>query len=260
MNARISVSVLAGAALSFAAPATASAQGGLLGPIGQVITDATQQVSTTLDQVLGGGTSALPPDALGDVLSTVLAPPAAPGAPGAPGLPGVPGSAGAPGAGGPAWGGSGASGGSNVRLVGGGSVAGTSGSSGPAGSVLDDGRAPMASVRIVSRLSRVAATRRLRVEVRSDEPGVVAFSSTIRPGVKRRGVAKRVAHSRSVIHVPTVVLAFRSAGTLTVDLRLRAADAARLGRARNGRMSVGILTADVARNQSSERLKRHLRR
>jgi hypothetical protein len=123
-----------------------------------------------------------------------------------------------------------------------------------------DTRAPLASVRVVSRLSGVARQRRLRVEVRSDEPGVVAFSSTIRPGAKRRGVPKATPHRRSVIHVPAVVLAFRSAGTMTVDLKLSAKDAATLGRAKNGRMSIGLLSADVARNQATERLKRHLRR
>ena len=244
--------VVAGScALAGAVPSTASAQPRLLGGVGSIVSGTTEQVTSTLDQVLGGVEGVLSDDALGDVLVTVTNPVSVPGAaPVAPGVPGAPGAPGTPGS-------SGSGEGSQTTLVRGVPVGSTV--TIPSGGA-DDRHAPAATVKVVSRLSQVARTRRLRLEVRSDEPGVVAIAATIRPGAKRRGVAKGVKHKRSVIHVPTLMLAFHRAGTVTVDLRLRAADAALLGRSKNGRMSVGLLTADVARNQASERLKRHLRR
>ena len=233
-----SLAVAGSCALLGALPSTASAQAGGLAGVGSIV-PGTEQITSTLDQVLAGVDGVLSQDGLGEMLVTITDPAAGPVA--APGSPGASGPAGASS--------------SETRLVGGSVTTMPSGTAGTA-----DRRAPMATVRIVSRLSQVARMRRLRLEVRSDEAGVVALASTIRPGSKRRGVAKRVKHKRSVIHMPTVVLAFRQAGKLTVDLRLKAADAARLGRSKNGRMSVGLLTADVARNQASERLKRHLRR
>lgn len=242
MNTMFRFAAVAASCAFVGPPASAFAQGGGLGGVGSIVTGATDQVTSTLDQVLGGTEGVLSEDALGTVLQTVTDPVAGPdGGPG--------GSDGS--------GGSGGSGGSTLVSGAPSGVTTTVPSGGPGAA---DRSAPVVTVRVVSRLAHVARTRRLRLEVRSEEAGVVALASTIRPGVKRRSVAKGVKHRRSVIHVPTVVLAFRQAGTLTVELRLKAADAARLGRSRDGRMSVGLLTADVARNQRSERFKRHLRR
>ena len=243
MTSRMTALSLAGAAVVLAAPATASAQGGLLGTVGEVVGGTTTQVTDTLDQLLSGTATTVPTDPLGGVISAVLAPAGSPGAPGTPGTQGATGSTGAST--------------TAVRIVsssGGGVGGGVAGSTGS----FDDHQAPHATVKVLSRLGQIARTRKLRLEVDSDEAGVVAFTAMVRPGLKRRGVPRSVKHSRSVIHAPTAMLAFRQAGKLTVDLRLSAADATRLGRSRNGRMSVAILTADVARNSSADRLKRQL--
>jgi hypothetical protein len=226
MSQRLILSATVAATLVFAAPAQAQLgpAGGLLGgatgTVGQVVGGTPSQVSDVLDQVLGGGAGVLPPDVLGDVLVTVPGLAPAPSA-----------SAEAP--------------------------RGVAGS--PAGAVIDT-RAPAATVRVLSRLKQVGRTGRLRVEVRSDEPGLVAFTSTVRPGVKRRGVARRVRHSRSVIHLAPIVVGFTRAGAVPVTLKLSKSGQRRLGRSRNGRMSIGLLTADASRNQTAERLKRHLAR
>src|SRR3712207_6885044 len=52
---------------------------------------------------------------------------------------------------------------------------------------------------------------------RSDETGVVAFTTMVRPGTKRHGVAKKLPHDRSVIHIAPVVVAFNRAGAVPVD-------------------------------------------
>jgi hypothetical protein len=67
-------------------------------------------------------------------------------------------------------------------------------------------------------------------------------------------------HDRSVIHLAPVMVAFRSAGSVPVAIRLPRDVQHRLGSSRNGRMSIAVLAADVQRNQTGERLKRMLRR
>ena len=219
---RLSLGAAAAAGLVLAAPAVASAQLGSVGGLLPGVGQVVDGTTKTLDDTLDKVLGGSTAALPPDVLGDVLGAPA-PSSPSPSGTPAPPRITSAPG-----------------------SVA--------------DTRAPMASVRVLSRLKDVGRTGRLRVEVRSDEAGVVAFTTMVRPGAKRRGVAKKLRHDRSVIHIAPVVVAFNRAGAVPVSLRLTKSAQRRLNRSRNGRMSVGLLTADAARNQAAERLKRHLAR
>ncbi|PTL55494.1 hypothetical protein [Paraconexibacter algicola] len=129
----------------------------------------------------------------------------------------------------------------------------------PDGTVVADAQAPTARFTVLSKLRDVQKDGKLRLQVTTDEPGVVAFSSTLRPGVARAAAARSgtraVAHSRRVIHIPTVTLGFRQAGTLKVTVQLAKTAQRTLGNAKDARISVGIVAADSARNQVSGRVK-----
>ncbi len=146
----------------------------------------------------------------------------------------------------------------------------------PDGSIVIDSRAPGVTFTVLSKLRDVQKDGRLRLQVASDEPGVVAFTSTLRPGVlarskakarTRKGTSKKAKkraaspkHSRRVIHVPAVTLGFRQAGALKVTVQLSKTAQRNLGNARDARISVGLLAADGARNQATERVKRSVKR
>jgi hypothetical protein len=124
-----------------------------------------------------------------------------------------------------------------------------------------DARSPNALFRVASRLKTVARTGKLRLRVHSDEAGIVAFSATARPGVARRTKSgRRLKVSRKPLHFPSAVLAYRQAGWLRVTISLSRRAQRALGRARDARMSLAIVTADVARNQGSSRVKKKIRR
>ncbi len=121
-------------------------------------------------------------------------------------------------------------------------------------------------------LRGVKALGKLKLQVSSDEPGLVAFTSTLRPvwrsrprrrsarharGKARSSAAK---HSRKVIHIAPVSLGFRKAGKLKVTVQLSRAAQRNLGNSRNARISVGLLAADAARNQLQERVKQTVKR
>ncbi|MEA2273179.1 MAG: hypothetical protein QOI98_1887, partial [Solirubrobacteraceae bacterium] len=123
--------------------------------------------------------------------------------------------------------------------------------------------APNARFRVLSGLKSVGRTGKMRVRVSLDEPGVAVFSPILRPG--RQTKAARRAHpgakySRRPVHFPTAALAFRRDGALTVTIRLSRRVQRRLGRARDGRMALSVITADLSRNQSASRQKKHLHR
>jgi len=146
----------------------------------------------------------------------------------------------------------------------------------PDGSIIVDGRAPSATFKVLSRLRAVKRDGKLKLQVSIDEAGVVAFTSTVRPGVAvktkkaakkkstRKTKARRSAaakkHSRKVIHVPAVTLGFRKAGVLKVTVQLSKAAQRNLGASKNARISVGLLAADAARNQISSRVKQTVKR
>jgi hypothetical protein len=204
------------------------------GTVGGIVTGTTGTVTDTVNQALGGalgGGGLLPTDTLDSLLGSL-------------GLVYLNGPAGPAGAGGAGGAGTGA------------------GTTGPGGLVLD-ARSPNARFQILSRLSRIAKTGRIPVRVAVDEAGIVAFKGSVRPG-KARKLAKRTgakkAVSRKPIKFPSAVLAFRKAGSLRVTIQLSRQAQRRLGRVRDARMSLAVLTADVLRNQGKTTFKRVVKR
>jgi hypothetical protein len=147
----------------------------------------------------------------------------------------------------------------------GGAVLGGGTSGGP-GSVVGgvvDARAPNARIRILTGLKRIGQTGRLRLRVTLDEAGVALFGSTVRPGRQTKRahhLHPKARYSRRPIHFPTAALAFRRSGTLDVTVRLSRRVQRRLGQARDGRISLALVTADLSRNQSASHQKKHLHR
>lgn len=210
---------------------------GVTGTVGGAVMGVQDPVTGTVDSalgdVLGGAGGLLPQDTLGVLLATLL------------------GGSGSGGAGGPAGG----------R---GGPIVLSGGQVGPGG-VIVDASAPRPAVRVLSRLRSIGRTGRMRIEVRTNEPGIVALAGAVRPGraarSARRGLrSSTVAHSRRVIKVPSIVLGYRRAGRLTVTVKLSRSAQRTLGRSRNARLSAGTVAADLFRNQSSDRAKLTIRR
>ncbi len=225
---------------------TGATLGGLVPGVGGVVTGATGSVGGIVDAiqgtvtgaldeslsgVIGGGGGALAPDVLLTLLGTLVANSSA-----APGTPGV----GGPAAGGP------------IVLAG--------GSIGPGGAILD-ASAPRPTVTVVSKLRQIAKTGKLRLKIRSNEPGIVALAANVRPGtaVRKKGAAPRK-HSRKLVKIPQIVLGYRRAGTLAVTVRLSRSAQRTLGRSRNARMSVATIAVDLFRNQDSDRDKLKIKR
>ncbi len=206
---------------------------GVTGTVGGVVTGVqngvTGAVDGTLGNVLGGAGSLLPQGTLDALIGALL-------------------------------GGGGASGLSNSP---GGPIVLSGGSIGPGGAILD-ARAPRPTVRVLSNLRSIGRTGRMRMEVRTNEPGIVALAGTVRPGPAvrraRRGARSSVAHSRRVIKVPSVVLGYRRAGGLTVTVKLSRSAQRALGRSRNARLSAGTIAADLFRNQASDRSRLTIKR
>jgi len=201
--------------------------GGVVGGVQNTVTGVVDQ---TLGGVLGGTGGALPDDVLNTLLGTLLGNSTA-----APGTPGT-----------------GTSGG--VIVLGGGSV-------GPGGIVLD-ASAPRPTVKVLSKLGQIGKTGKMKLEIRTNEPGVVAMSGKVRPGaaVKPNKGAKKVKHSTTLIKIPQIVLGYRKAGKLTVTVRLSRAAQRALGTSKAAKMSVGTIAVDLFRNQDSENAKVNIKR
>ena len=250
--ALLSVVALATTSAVAAAPAQAGLLGGLITDTGQtlgnllpgvggVVTTVTGTVggvvggvedSVTgdlLGGVTGGGggaTDLLPADALTPLLSSVLGS-------GTPGFGGI---------GGPI-------------VLSGGKVA-------PGGAIVD-AAAPRPTVRVLSKLRSIGRTGRMRLQVVTDEPGIVALTGNVRPGQAvrtRQARGSAVQHSRKLIKVPSMVLGYRRAGKLVVTVKLSRAAQRTLGRSRNARISVGTVAADLFRNQDADRSKLTIKR
>ena len=101
----------------------------------------------------------------------------------------------------------------------------------------------------ISKLKGIGRDGKMRLEVRTDEPGIVAVAGSVRPG---DAVKKATKHSRKLIKVPSVVLAYRKAGKLIVTVKLSRAAQRALGTSKNARMSIGTVASDVFRNQDSD--------
>jgi hypothetical protein len=128
----------------------------------------------------------------------------------------------------------------------------------PAPDAAADTVAPTARITVLSRLRQIARTGSLRLLVTTDEPGIVAVGSSVRPGPALRG--RSHGHSRRVVRWPSTVLTFRSAGALRLTLKLDRRARIALGRSRDARLKVGTIAADVRRNQRTGYVVRRIRR
>jgi hypothetical protein len=142
--------------------------------------------------------------------------------------------------------------------AGGGTGTGASGTTGD-GSVVVDARSPNATFKVLTKLRQIARTGKIKLRVSSDEPGIVAFGGSVRPGQARKARhAARRAATRKPLRIPAAVLAFRKAGALQVTIQLSRSAQRALGRARDARMSLAVVTIDAARNQGKSFLKKHI--
>jgi hypothetical protein len=215
-------------------PGTGGIITGVTGTVGGVVSGVQNTVTGVVDQtlggVLGGQDGLLPAGVLDTLLGTLLGNSTA-----APGTPGT-----------------GTSGG--VIVLSGGSV-------GPGGIVLD-ASAPRPTVTVLSKLKQIGQTGKMKIEIRTNEPGVVAVSGKVRPGaaVKAKNGKKPAGHSTKLIKVPQIVLGYRKAGKLLVTVRLSRAAQRALGSSKSAKMSVGTIAVDLFRNQDSESAKVNIKR
>lgn len=211
-------------------PGTGGVVTGVTGAVGGVVSGVQGSVSGVVDQtlggVVGGGGGLLPDSVVSSLLNTLLGNSGA-----APGTPGF-GTSGDP-----------------IVLSG--------AQRGPGGIILLDASAPNPKVRVLSKLRQVSKTGKMRIEIRTNEPGIVAVAGNIRPGA---AVKKSRKGSRKLIKVPQVVLAYRKAGKLVVTMKLSRSARKALGRAKNAKMSVGTIAVDVFKNQDSDRKKLKIKR
>lgn len=215
-------------------PGTGGVITGVTGTVGGVVGGVQDSVTGVLDQtlggVLGGATGGLLPDnVLDNLLGTLLSNSSA--------KPGTPGT--------------GTSGGPIV--LSGGSVT-------PNGIVID-ASAPRPTVKVLTKLKAIGSSGKMRMEIRTNEPGVVAVAGSVRPGAAvKKGAKKGAKHSRKIIKVPSIVLGYRQAGKLVVTVKLSRAAQRTLGRSKDARMSVGTVASDVFKNQDSDNIKLKLKR
>jgi hypothetical protein len=216
-------------------PGTGTLVTGVTGTVGGVVTGVQSSVTGLLDQTLGGvlgGVTGitggvLPVPVLNNLLGTVLS--------NSSGVPGATGKGGA-------------------IVLAGGSVT--------PGGVVVDASAPRPTVKILTKLRAIGSTGKMRMEIATNEPGIVAVAGTVRPGaaIARKGAKKAAKHSRKLINVPSIVLAYRQAGKLIVTVKLSRAAQRSLGASRNARMSVGTIASDLFKNQDSDSIKLALTR
>jgi hypothetical protein len=208
--------------------------GAVGGVVGGVQTAVVGVVDQTLGGVLGGTGGVLPTGAVDSLLGTLLSNSAA-----APGTPGT----GSPAVGGPI-------------VLSGGQVS--------PGGVIVDASAPRSTVKVLSRLKQIGETGKMKIEISTNEPGVVAVAGTVRPGaaaaVKTKKGKKPAKHSRVPIKVPQIVLGYRKAGKLVATVRLSRGAQRALGESRNAVMSIGTVAVDVFKNQDSESTRLNLTR
>lgn len=221
-----------GGTLDGVLPGTGGVITGVTGSVGGVIAGVEGTVTGTVDQTLsgllgGGGGGALPADVVDSLLATLL--------------------------------------GNSTGALGTGTTGGpivlSGGSVGPGGVILD-ASAPRPTVTVLSKLKQIGKNGKMRIEIKTNEPGIVAVAGRIRPGtaVKAKRGAKKVKHSRKLIKVPQITLGYRQAGKLVVTVRLSRSAQRALGRSRNARMSVGTVAIDVFKNQDSDSTKLNIKR
>jgi hypothetical protein len=220
-----------GTAVNGILPGTGGLITGVTGTVGGIVTGVEDTVGGLVDQTLGGvigGTTGglLTDDILDNLLGTLLA--------NSSGVPGATGNGGA-------------------IVLSGGSVT-------PGGIVID-ASAPRPTVKILTKLKSIGTSGKMRMEIATNEPGIVAVAGNVRPGlaVKKKG-AKAVKHSRKLIKVPSIVLGYRKAGKLVVTVKLSRAAQRVLGKSKDAKMSVGTVASDVFKNQDSDNIKLKLKR
>jgi len=229
-----------GQPLTSLVPGAGGVVAGVSGTAGGVIGGGVQGtvdgvVASALGGVLGGDLGGLPTGVIDILLGTLLANSSA--------LAGTPGTGG-PNAGPPI-------------VLGGGRLG--------AGGAILDASAPRSTVKILSKLKAIGKNGKMRIEIKTDEPGFVALAGKLRPGVLlkpkgAKGKAASAKHSRKLIKLPSIVLGYRKAGKLTVTVQLSRAAQRALGTSKNARMSVGTVAVDVFRNQSSDSTKVSIKR
>ena len=111
---------------------------------------------------------------------------------------------------------------------------------------------------VLSRISQIAHTSSLRLQVASDEAGVVALGGALRPGRPTKGHSK--GHRRTLVKWPTTVLGFRAPGKLYVTIKLSRAARVNLAHSRNARVGIATVAADLRRNQKSDYFKLAVKR
>jgi hypothetical protein len=74
---------------------------------------------------------------------------------------------------------------------------------GPNGVTLD-ASAPRSTVQVLSKLKQVGKTGKMKLRIKTNEPGVVALKSNVRPGatVKAKKGAKTAKVSKKLIKIP----------------------------------------------------------
>jgi hypothetical protein len=127
----------------------------------------------------------------------------------------------------------------------------------PNGTVVVDSRAPLTKVTVLNRNRTVGRNGKLRLQISSDEPSVVALVGTVRPGRawKLHGRAKKL-HSRKAIKIPKVVLAYRNAGALRLTIQFSRAAQRNIRHSYNSSVKLTLVAVDVARNQVTRKLNR----
>jgi hypothetical protein len=122
-----------------------------------------------------------------------------------------------------------------------------------------DARPPVIKVEVLSLLRRTGKTGRLQIRLTADEPAVAGMSGNVKPG-KPRKKRFRARGFQKQISLKTAVLVFRKPGALTVTVAVARGAQRRLNRARDARLTLGLIASDVFGNQAGGRALRHVKR
>jgi hypothetical protein len=187
------------------------------GTVGDPTGTVTGTVGQTVDQVLGGTLGTLPAGTVDDLL-------------GAAGLAGKDGTNGAAGPG--------------VKVL-------------PDGTIVVDKRAPVTQVKVLDRNRKVGRNGKLRLQISSDEPSVVALIGTVKPGRAYHLHGRKLKqHSRKSVKLPKVVLAYRKAGALRLTIQFSRRAQRNIRGSYNSTVRLSLVAVDVARNQVTRKLHR----
>jgi hypothetical protein len=127
----------------------------------------------------------------------------------------------------------------------------------PDGTVVVDKRPPNTTVKVLDRNGKVGRSGKLRLQIASDEPSVVALVGSVKPGRawKLHGRAKKL-HSRKAIKIPKVMLAYRKAGALRLTIQFSRRAQRNIRGSYNSSVRLSLFAVDVARNQVTRKLNR----